>query len=78
MESSSQRGLTCCRTFPLYGSVSWGGADAGLLRRRRERWKYVPVRRTAVLLEESLFGGTKWVVFDPNDESRRAISTRAS
>ena len=31
-------------------------------------WKYVPVRRTALFLEESLFRGTKWVVFEPNDE----------
>jgi phage tail sheath protein FI len=31
-------------------------------------WKYVPVRRLALMLEESLFRGTKWVVFEPNDE----------
>ena len=31
-------------------------------------WKYVPVRRLALFLEESLFRGTKWVVFEPNDE----------
>ena len=31
-------------------------------------WKYVPIRRFALFLEESLFRGTKWVVFEPNDE----------
>jgi len=31
-------------------------------------WKYIPVRRLALFLEESLFRGTKWVVFEPNDE----------
>ena len=31
-------------------------------------WKYVPVRRIALFIEESLFRGTKWVVFEPNDE----------
>ncbi len=31
-------------------------------------WKYVPVRRLALFLEESLYRGTKWVVFEPNDE----------
>ena len=31
-------------------------------------WKYVPVRRTALFIEESLYRGTKWVVFEPNDE----------
>jgi phage tail sheath protein FI len=39
------------------------GADA-----EGSEWKYVPVRRTALFLEESLYRGTKWVVFEPNDE----------
>jgi len=39
------------------------GADA-----LASEWKYIPVRRTALFLEESLFRGTKWVVFEPNDE----------
>ena len=33
-----------------------------------DEWKYVPVRRTALFLEESLYRGTQWVVFEPNDE----------
>jgi uncharacterized protein len=61
-------GLNCLRIFPIYGPVSWGartlvGADA-----QASEWKYVPVRRLALFLEESLFRGTKWVVFEPNDE----------
>ena len=31
-------------------------------------WKYIPIRRFALFLEESLYRGTKWVVFEPNDE----------
>ena len=31
-------------------------------------WKYIPIRRLALFIEESLFRGTKWVVFEPNDE----------
>ena len=31
-------------------------------------YKYIPVRRLALYIEESLFRGTKWVVFEPNDE----------
>src|SRR4030095_9375574 len=31
-------------------------------------WKYVPVRRLALFIEESLYRGTQWVVFEPNDE----------
>ena len=62
-------GLNCFRTFPNYGPVLWGartleGADA-----QASQWKYVPVRRTALFIEESLYRGTKWVVFEPNDES---------
>ncbi len=61
-------GLNCFRTFPVYGSVLWGartlvGADADA-----SQWKYVPVRRIALFLEESLYRGTQWVVFEPNDE----------
>ena len=61
-------GLNCLRVFPVYGPVSWGartlvGADA-----EASEWKYVPVRRLALFLEESLYRGTKWVVFEPNDE----------
>ena len=61
-------GLNCFRTFPGYGSVLWGartlaGADA-----LASQWKYVPVRRMALFLEQSLYRGTQWVVFEPNDE----------
>ena len=61
-------GLNCFRTFPIYGPVLWGartvrGADA-----MADQWKYVPVRRTALYLESSLYQGTQWVVFQPNDE----------
>ncbi|SOE87101.1 Phage tail sheath protein [Burkholderia sp. YR290] len=61
-------GLNCFRIFPIYGPVAWGartiaGADAAA-----SEWKYVPVRRFALFLEESLYRGTKWVVFEPNDE----------
>ena len=31
-------------------------------------WKYVPVRRLALFLEESLYRRTKWAAFEPNDE----------
>ena len=61
-------GLNCLRTFPVYGNVVWGartlaGADA-----LASQWKYVPVRRTALYLEESLYRGLQWAVFEPNDE----------
>jgi len=61
-------GLNCLRTFPVAGNVVWGArtlAGADLL---ASEWKYLPVRRLALYLEESLFRGTQWVVFEPNDE----------
>ena len=61
-------GVNCLRTFPIVGNVVWGartmrGADV-----LADEYKYVPVRRVALFIEESLFRGLKWVVFEPNDE----------
>ncbi len=61
-------GVNCLRTFPIIGNIVWGartirGADI-----LADEYKYVPVRRTALFIEESLFRGLKWVVFEPNDE----------
>jgi uncharacterized protein len=36
--------------------------------RLASEWKYIPVRRLTLFLEESLYRGTQWVVFEPNDE----------
>lgn len=61
-------GVNVLRTVPGHGPVSWGartldGAD-GL----GAEWKFVPVRRTALFIEESLLQGLQWVVFEPNGE----------
>ena len=61
-------GVNALRTFPIVGSVVWGartlrGADV-----LADEYKYLPVRRTALFIEESLFRGTKFAVFEPNDE----------
>lgn len=61
-------GINSLRSFPTIGHVVWGartleGADV-----LASQWKYVPVRRLALFIEESLFRGTQWVVFEPNDE----------
>ena len=62
------QGVNGLRTFPVGGHLVWGartlaGADAA-----GSEWKYLPVRRLALFLEESLLRGTQWVVFEPNDE----------
>lgn len=61
-------GVNCLRSFPVFGNVVWGsrtlaGADVLV-----SEWKYLPVRRTALYIEESLVRGLKWAVFEPNDE----------
>ncbi len=61
-------GINCLRRFPAAGIVVWGsrtmrGADA-----LSDQWKYIPVRRTALFIEESLYRGLQWVVFEPDAE----------
>ncbi|MGD2087596.1 MAG: phage tail sheath subtilisin-like domain-containing protein [Candidatus Aminicenantes bacterium] len=64
----NQLGINCLRTFPVYGRLVWGSRTLEGANRLTSEWKYIPVRRTALFIEESLFRGTKWVVFEPNDE----------
>jgi Bacteriophage tail sheath protein len=61
-------GVNCLRTLPVYGNVVWGSRTLDGDDGRASEWKYVPVRRMALFLEESLYRGTQWVVFEPNDE----------
>jgi Bacteriophage tail sheath protein len=61
-------GVNCLRTMPSVGPVVWGartleGADI-----LSSDWKYIPVRRLALFIEESLYRATRWAVFEPNDE----------
>ncbi|MBZ0299402.1 MAG: phage tail sheath subtilisin-like domain-containing protein [Anaerolineae bacterium] len=60
--------INCLRTFPIYGTVAWGARTLDGADERGSEYKYVPVRRIANYIEESLFRGTKWVIFEPNDE----------
>ena len=61
-------GVNSLRTFPVIGNVVWGARTLRGDDRFASEWKYVPVRRLALFLEESLYRGTQWVVFEPNDE----------
>ncbi|MBV9992198.1 MAG: phage tail sheath subtilisin-like domain-containing protein [Alphaproteobacteria bacterium] len=60
--------INCLRVFPVYGPVCWGARTLVGADQMADDYKYVPVRRLALFIEESLFRGTKWVVFEPNDE----------
>lgn len=61
-------GVNCLRSFGVAGRVVWGSRTLRGADQLADEWKYIPVRRTALFIEESLFRGTKWVVFEPNDE----------
>ncbi|MEB3220416.1 MAG: phage tail sheath C-terminal domain-containing protein [Nostocales cyanobacterium 94392] len=61
-------GINCLRTLPAFGRVIWGSRTRKGDDRLTDEWKYIPVRRLALFLEESLYRGTQWVVFEPNDE----------
>jgi phage tail sheath protein FI len=61
-------GINCLRAMPAAGRVIWGARTLEGSDRFASEWKYIPVRRTALFLEESLYRGTHWVVFEPNDE----------
>jgi phage tail sheath protein FI len=61
-------GINCLRAFPVAGRVVWGSRTLRGADQLADEWKYVPVRRTALFIEESLYRGTQWVVFEPNDE----------
>jgi len=64
----NQIGLNCLRTFPIFGNVVWGARTARGADQAADEYKYVPVRRTALFIEETLYRALKWVVFEPNDE----------
>jgi uncharacterized protein len=61
-------GINCLRAFPAAGRVVWGARTLQGDDRLASEWKYIPVRRTALYIEESLYRGLQWVVFEPNDE----------
>lgn len=63
----NKQAVNCLRAFPS-GLVNWGARTMDGFDDNSSEWKYIPIRRLALFLEESLFRGTKWVVFEPNDE----------
>ncbi len=69
-------GVNCIRYFPSEGIRVWG---ARTLAAEASEWRYLNVRRLFSMLKESIGDGTRWIVFEPNDEQlwrsiRRDIS----
>ncbi len=57
-------GINCIRAFPGRGIRVWGARTVS----SEPEWRYLNVRRLFNYIEESIFEGTQWVVFEPNDE----------
>ncbi|QGZ59470.1 Ig-like domain-containing protein [Paraburkholderia acidiphila] len=66
--SLNPQAINCLRLFRVYGEVVWGARTLAGNDQAGSEWKYVPVRRLALFLESSLYEGTQWVIFEPNDE----------
>ena len=63
-EVLNPRGVNAIRRFPGRGIRVWGARTLST----NSLWKYVSVRRLFIFLERSIYEGTQWVVFEPNDE----------
>jgi uncharacterized protein len=61
-------GVNPIRRFPTAGVTVWGARTLQGGEQSTSDWKYIPVRRLALFIEESLSRGTQWAVFEPNDE----------
>jgi len=63
------KGANCLRTFStgtvVFGARTLVGATDNTT---FEQWRYVPVRRMALFIEQTLLRNLKWVIFEPNDQ----------
>ncbi|MGH9933213.1 MAG: phage tail sheath C-terminal domain-containing protein [Pyrinomonadaceae bacterium] len=64
----NELGINALRSFPQIGSVAWGARTLAGSNQEGSEWKYIPVRRMALYLKESLYQGSKWASFEPNDD----------
>ncbi|MFE6692331.1 phage tail sheath family protein, partial [Streptomyces sp. NPDC057743] len=71
-------GINCLRAFPGQGLRVWGART--LAAATDDDWRYLNVRRYVSFLRRSILDGTRWAIFEPNDERlwaalRRTITT---
>lgn len=69
LETLNPQGLNILQTLPGQGPVIWGARTLAGTDTDASDWKYLPVRRLALHIERSVLQGTRWVVFEPNDET---------
>jgi uncharacterized protein len=61
-------GINCFRDFPAKGPLLWGARTLAGSDMAASDWKYVPIRRLALFVEQSVERGTQWAIFKPNAE----------
>jgi phage tail sheath protein FI len=61
-------GINCLRIISNVGFVVWGARTLQGDDVLASEWKYIPVRRLALFLEESVCRGIQWAIFTPNNE----------
>ncbi len=66
-DSLNPLGVNCLRKMPGFGPVIWGSRT--LATKADPEWRYVPVRRTAIMIEQSVYNGIQWAVFEPNNHN---------
>jgi phage tail sheath protein FI len=62
-------GVNCLRMMPAVGAVIWGARTLQGNDLLGSEWKYIPVRRMSLHIQNSLYRGTQWAVFEPNSET---------
>ncbi|HEX2047666.1 MAG TPA: phage tail sheath subtilisin-like domain-containing protein [Acidimicrobiales bacterium] len=63
----NELGVNCLRTFPDSGTVVFGARTLVTANDAFQQWRYVPVRRMALFVEQTLLRNLGWAVFEPND-----------
>jgi phage tail sheath protein FI len=62
-------GINSLRNFPTSGCVVWGARTLKGTDAQASDWKYIPVRRLACYIEQSVVRGIKWATFEPNNQA---------
>jgi phage tail sheath protein FI len=60
-------GVNCLRDFPNVGTVIFGARTLETKNLAMQQWWYVPVRRMALFIEQTMMANLGWAVFEPND-----------
>ena len=68
-ERLNPAGINGLRSFIGAGPVVWGARTLKGTDVLASDWKYIPVRRLAYCIEESVVRGIKWATFEPNDRA---------